>query len=776
MKLTKKAIGLSQTVLSLAVLAAFAPAQAQELDATGMTMSVGVGVATGDEKDRARFGMFNGLRTEKGNAILGFGYLDGDANSGRWFSVEGRNLGLDNAELGFSYRRLGDLKLSGEYSELTRHDPRTINTALVGLGTTTPTVVGLAAPGTGAERNLSLKRKGISFSGEKWFDGRLQMEVSFKNEEKEGARLFGIGYSCTANSAQLAANPSCASTNAAGTITGNAIFMLPEPVNSTHRQVEVKLNWAGDRLNLTGGYYASIYTNANGNITPTLPATGFVNVLGQSSVGGVGVTLDPVLRANMQLPIALWPDNQAQQIYLSGNYKVTAGTRINFKYAYTHAKQNEGFLNMGLPGGPRTSLGGEVNSTKAQIGFSAHPLKPLHLHGDLKYEDRNDKTPIALYNTERVGTAPAYRDGVFTNGQYSPKKLHGKLEASYKLPQSLLLVGGVEYEHEDLGKLTETVNVAGLSGIRQKLEETGYRLELKKTMSETFNGSISYKSSERKGDSPWLKLLSLSCQGQGGLSNAGTGAIEADVNLLSVTTCATFNNGIAGLSTARPIFPFLFTDRKRDKLKAMGTWTPNERLALTFFVEDGKDGYTAPVSDHGLRDTGFRMYSADLSYAVSDDWKVNAYASRGDYKTSAGHSTGYDATLKDTADSFGVGFSGRLAGRWMVGGDLTYLDDRLVYKQDPDPNASANNKAYLNAVGGLPDVTYQLLRLKLFGEYRVDKQSSVRLDLVHQRTKFNEWTWSYNGTPFFYNDNTTLSAKENQSVTYFGASYVYRYR
>ena len=152
MKTSIQRPGLSRTLVALAVVLAFSPARAQEeggiargpVNGPGYTstapvssISVGVGVSSGDEKDRARWGMFNGLRVDDVNGLLGFGYYNRDAASGRWMSLEGRNLGLDNRELGYSYRRLGDLKFNVDYSEITRHDPRTINTGLGGAGTTT---------------------------------------------------------------------------------------------------------------------------------------------------------------------------------------------------------------------------------------------------------------------------------------------------------------------------------------------------------------------------------------------------------------------------------------------------------------------------------------------------------------------------------------------------------------------------------------------------------------------------------------------------------------
>jgi MtrB/PioB family decaheme-associated outer membrane protein len=780
MKTSNRLLGIGQILVASAVCAVYGPAQAQEIDqltAPGTSsVSVGVGLSSGEDKDRARSGMFNGLRKHDTNGLLGFSYADRDASTGRWLSVEGRNVGLDNREFGISYRLLGDMKLWGDYSEIVRHDPRTFNSGLIGAGTTTPTVV-VTGIGAGSElTNMQLKRKSLSLNAEKLFGGALQLEVNFKNEDKDGARFFGRGFACTS-----AAAPACTGGPTA-TATGWALLMLPEPVDSTIRQLDVKLNWSRDKLNLTGGYYGSFYTNANGNISPTVPAS-------LRNGPGTLLPLGTGLQAILNLPVALWPDNKAHQFYLSGNYKFTPSTRVNFKYSYTHATQNEDFGSMGLANAPagRTNLGGEMNWTKAQVGFAAHPLSPLHLHGDLKYESKRNKTPVDTYNIEGTGT--------FSNTVQSPKKLDGKLEANYTLPAGYNLVGGVHFENEDFGAFTPTANVAGISGIRQKLKETGYRLELRKSISETLTGSASFHSAKREGDSPWLKPVSLSCQGVAtsaaiaGMN--GTGVIPADTGLASVTTCATFNNGLAPASvTSKPIFPFLFEDRKQDKLRLVANWTPMERLGLTFLVEDGKDKYTHPSTDHGLRDSGNRMYSVDASYALSDAWKLSAYWSRGDRTVSAGHSTGYDANLRDIADSLGIGVIGKPTARLNVGADLTFLDDTLKYNQRQDttclvliPGCSAanvasvaTNIAFLNTAGGLPDVKYRLLRLKFFGAYAIDKVSYVRLDLIHESTRFNEWTYNFNGTPFSYNDGTTLTAKERQSVNFVGASYIYKFQ
>jgi MtrB/PioB family decaheme-associated outer membrane protein len=433
------------------------------------------------------------------------------------------------------------------------------------------------------------------------------------------------------------------------------------------------------------------------------------------------------------------------------------GTTATFKVAYTHATQHEDFLGMGLSGAPsgRSNLGGEINTTLVQLGLTTRPMKNLSVVGNVRYEDKDNKTPIDLYNIEGANR--------FTNDAPSPKKFAAKLEASYQLPMGYRGTLGGDYEKIDHGDFSATTSVAGLSGLRQKTEETGYRVELRRNMSETLTGWVSFGQSRREGDSPWLKPLALPL----------TGVIEANPDGACVPPAAPALNPCIYNRTG--IFPFIFEDRKRDKGKAMVQWTPMDNLSLQFFVDAWRDTYHGPTQ-HGLRDASMRVYSLDADYALSDRWKLTAYVSRGDSTVHSGHSTGYDAELKDTADSFGIALKGRISERLQVGADLTFLDDRLKYYQTLDELASAVNIAFFAAAGGLPDVTYRLIRTKLYGEYAIDSNSSVRLDLVHHRTKFNEWTYQYNGVPFAFSDNTTLSALENQNVTFVGVRYIYRWR
>lgn len=748
--------GFSRKIVALAIAPVFSLAHAaDEADRAQLTnpdtaaVSVGAGGVSGDSKTRSLFGQYNGLRKDDFYLLLDLDFIKRDDASGTWTIFEGRDLGLDTREVRFLQQRQGDWKYYGEYSGLVRYYPRTINTSLQGVGTTTPTVTLLPVIGTGSNLDLKTERKSVGLGGEKWITPNLMFEATFKNEDKDGERIFGKGFTCPSVTAPA---PIC--TALAAGANQWALLFLPEPINSTTRQFEAKLNYIGEKLALTAGYYGSFYTNDNGSLNPTVVGN-LNNPLGHPMGADGSVPLTPGLRNILQLPMALPSDNQAHQFYLSGNYAFTPTTRATFKYAYTHATQHDDFAGNGLTGAPAgvNNYGGVVDTTLAQLGLTARPIPKLSLSANVRYEDRNDKSPLALYNLEGVNR--------FTNGTYSLKKTAAKLEGTYQLPANFRGTLGVDYEALDRGQFSSPEcidlgdgdcrgdSIAGISGLRAKTDETSYRAELRRAMSETFSGAISYVHSRRDGSS-WLKPNALPATGVTPLSDDA-------------------------IFTRTAIFPMIFMDRTRDKVKLTADWSPMDRLSLQFMLEDGKDKYSAPTTK-GLRDTGLRLYGVDVSYAMSDTWKLSAYYTYSEQTLHVSHSTGYIADLQDRNSTAGIGLVGKPTARIDVGADLLYINDRNIYAQTADQLASATNVAFLAQSGGLPDVTFRDLRLKLFGKYALQKNADIRVDLVHDRSRLNEWTWGFNGVPFAYSDNTTVSLNPNQNVTFVSVRYIYRWQ
>jgi MtrB/PioB family decaheme-associated outer membrane protein len=796
MKTTKQHLGFTKTAIALAVLAAFNPAFAEDAEISQFikpesSVSVGVGGVSGDSKDRAIFGQYNGMRKNSVYGLIDFDYLNRDEDTGTWLTLRGQNLGLGTRELSFSREKQGDWKLSAEYSELERNYIRTINTGMIGAGTTTPTIVRLATPGTGKDVDLKTERKAASLGIEKWLLPSLQFEANFKNEEKTGARLWGRGYAC-------AAYVCSGNTNTAAS---SAILLVPEPIDSVTKQIEAKLNFHTDQLLVTAGYYGTFYNNYNGNLRPTVPNV-FNNGLGQPVAGFVAVPSTVIagggtsLQNVMQSPMALPPDNQAHQIYLTGNYSFSPTTKANFKYSYTHATQDDNFASMGFTGPTGVSnLNGRVDTQLVQAGFTARPIEKLSLLGSLRYEQKDDKTPTAPYNVEATANSPAppsFRNaGTFwENSNTSTTKFAAKLEGSYRLPADFRGTIGVDYNSlkREVPLDIATDKVAGLTELREKNWETGYRLELRRSMSETLNGGVSYLNSKRTG-SDWTSLSTLDPA-----NPALTAAQRQLVNLYCGGRACYGQqmpaSSIIGLNATSP-FVYSMTDIDREKWKLFGDWNPVDRLAVQFSIESGSDKNVAPFNPvaggKGWRDSSSRLYSLDASFALNDNWKLTAYASRGDQTLHIDHSTGYKSDLNNIDDTIGFGVIGKPSGRLEVGADMLFLRDVNKYGLAaststggtlPGPltivPASQNN---LNqAIIGLPDVTYRQITLKLFAKYALEKNADLRVDLIHQRVKLSEWQWGNNSTPFVYADNTTVNLNPDQKVTFVGVTYIYKFQ
>jgi MtrB/PioB family decaheme-associated outer membrane protein len=735
MKTSTQYLGCRQKVLVIAILSAFAPAYAEDdiaqYIAPESTVSVGVGMVSGDSKDRALFGQYNGMRKSDVYGLVDFDYIKRDDATGTWTILQGANLGLDTRELRFMRQKQGDWKYSAEYSELTRNYPRTINTGLTGAGTTTPVVTRLPAQGSGSDLDLKTDRKSASLGMEKWITSNLQFEANFKNEDKDGARIFGRGLNCSSTAAIV-----CSANS-------GAILLLPEPINTTTRQIDAKLNYSGDKFFLSGAYYGSFFNNENGSLRPTINGN-LYNPNGTTI--NTALTPGSTLKTYMQQPIALPPDNQAHQLSLSGNYAFTPTTRATFKYAYTHATQNESFADQGLTTAPAgvTSLNGRIDTTLIQAGLTARPMDKLSVLANVRYEDKDDKTPLALYSPT-VGR---------TQSDSSMKKIAGKAEASYRLTDAYRATLGLDYETVNHGIPASTYIPGGLTLLREETRETGYRAELRRSLSETLNGSISYIRSDRDG-SAWLNAIQ------------GTPVVT--------------DTAAAALGGNRPVTPTMFMDRTRDKVKLSADWSPTEQLSLQFIVEDSKDKYDAPSNGvrKGLQETGGKLYGIDAAFVFSDAWKMNAYWTQSEQTQNINHSV-YLAQLTSRSNAVGLSVSGKPSSRLEVGADLSYVNDKNGYQQAVETTtntaATITTANGLLAQGGLPDVTYRATTLKLFGKYALEKNAALRFDLIHMRAKLNEWTWGYNGTPFFYSDYSTVSMQQNQNVTFVGVTYVYKFQ
>jgi MtrB/PioB family decaheme-associated outer membrane protein len=690
-----------RTLIALAACAVCMSVSAQPV--TEGTVRIGLGAFDGSGPNRALFNQYTGAHASDDVAVsLGVDYSLRDEDAGKWVDFNGSNLFGETREINVVAKIPGVSKVVANYGELLRVDPNVLNTTLVGVGTANPRLVSPPAlPGAGVDHELQTKRTSMGLGLTQIISPSLQLQVSFKSEQKEGNKAFSLAYTCPV---------------AQGSICNT---MVPEPINSTHTQFEARATYSLDKLHVNAGYYGSFYDNSNTALNVAgLPASPF-----------------------NQVPVALSPKNQAHQFDVSGNYDFSNTTHGNFKLAWATASQNANFADAGLtgpaiPGGTVSSSGARVDTILAKVGFTSRPLAKLTLSGDVRYENKDDQTPLFNYNLISPST------GTSTNHLLPNTKVLGKLQAGWQFDSNFRGTVGADFESIDRATYTSSSILTGINAWRQDTRETTLHADLRRQLTSNVSGTVGLSTSRREG-SNWLQPV-----------GGSTGVVD----MATPATSALF------MSTQ--------ADRQRDKVKISADWQPNEKLNLQFVLENGTDSYTAPTNN-GLRDTSMNLVDVDWTYALNDKWGVNGSLSQGKQSLKQAYYAGTVMSFDNTNWGVSVGLSGKPTATVQVGANLSYLDDKSAYAQSADATAPASVATRLATAGGLPDVNFRQTALKLYASYALQNKSLVRLDLVHQRTSSNDWAWGYNGLPVTYSDGATVSQQPDQNVSFVGVTYIY---
>lgn len=670
------------------------------------SVSIGLGSVSGDSQ---RYGMYNGQHDSGVFGIGEFSFVSRDDTSGTWLRAQGRNLGLPQAELRGEYERQGHWLYFAEYDQSTRYSPYTYYSNLQGAGSNSlsyPSTSGAQPRSTTKLVDLNIERQNIRLGSNYLFSPELEIKVNFQNTEKKGQRPFGRG-------------------------SGGAQEFLIEPIDWVTRQLDVVLNYTGERLQLSAGYYGSLFQNANN----------------QLNIAGGDTALRTAASPNIPFTvISLAPDNVAHQVHLTGAYQFTDKTNGTFKVARTLASQHDSFVSVPSPTGAppagglnmsgRTDLGGRLDTTLVNLGLSSRPTTNLWLLANVRYENRNDNTAVARYIN--VTSATSSTDGY--NEPRSLSTLNGKFEASYQLPAGYRLTGGVDYEEKE-----RSTNGVRVVGYRTHTEEISERIELKKSLAEDLNGSIAYIHSDRTG----------SAFGTLQTWNAVTGTFNAS---------PLYSNAIQ---------PIYIADRIRNKLRLFSDWTPLEPLNLQLAVESAEDNYGAARNslDIGVRRGNAQLVSLDATWTISERWRLNGWISRSvtrmDQADGNSAATFWTASLINRTDTVGLGLRGKLSSLIDIGADAILGRDKSEYKQ---AGAATNSQ--------IPDIRYDQSTLKFFGRYALNKDSNLRLDVVFDHRKTNDWTWTGAGSSgaYVYTDGSWVYQDPNQRIHVIGLTYNFAFR
>ncbi len=687
----------AKTVLAVSLTTAFGSAwsaenaSVDELIKPTSQVSIGVG---GWTKDRPNLGTSDGMRKAETYLLLDADIRKRDESSGTWLNLSVGNLGTKNREIRGEYLQQGNQGVVLEYNEFRKDAPFTINSNNIGIGSNTQALganIPNTAIGTGTNYQFGTDRKNLGLSFYKNLMPDLDFNAKFSTETKKGNQI---------------------------TTNGSAMFVA-DLIDRTTNKAEVTLNFNREALQVAAGYYGSWFKNNN--------SLGYVTAPGGNQ---------------MTQPL----DNQSHQLFVDGSYRFSPTTKGTFKVSYSRGTQDETLPtgNLALPASTYAlipNLLGKVDTTLLQFGLTAKPIPKLSLVANIRYQDIDDKTP-------QYGTVPQ-ADGtgtlVINSTPISYRTTNGKLEGTYLLPEGYSATAGIDYNRQDRTVYTSINGVAYNAYVpfRSKVDETTLRLQLRKSLSETINGSIAYLQSDRSGSQ---------------------------------------FEGSTQLGTAQ-VSPVHTADRERQKLRFAMDWTPVERLALQLNVESADDRYGNGERWQGLQRGKADLYSFDANYQLSDTWQVSGWYSRNtndahfDNRRLTAGNISRQRDQNDTGDALGLNLTGLVNSKTKVGAEITLARDKTTFVQSQSDGAALIDNA-LAVVA--PDIVSKSLNLKFFATRSLDKNSDLRLDLAYQKWLSNDWQWTYqNGLPWQYGtatDGTTVITTPKQDSTFISIRYIYKFQ
>ena len=608
--------------------------------------------------DAYKYGRYTGLE-EEGEYIIGDLKSQGFAEDGGFWKVRGTNLGLDSRFLRFDFGDLGRHEFFLEYDQLPNNKSNTANTPFLGVGSSNLTLpadidfINISSLNSALRPfDIETERRRIGFGGGLIAKKHWKFNVAYRHETKEG--VDKIGGSIVNQEQQLVGNTTAA--------------LLPEPIDYETDIVDASLTYARDKAQVDLRYHISLYDNNNQALTWEDP-------------------FSPGDFASQSLA----PDNEFQQLMLTGSYLFPYNSRVTGMVSYGRMTQDEAFLPNAIDPAvssalPRDSLDAEVWLTSAKLKLASRPTRKLRLSAGYRYDERDsDDTPVDTY-IYPVADSPTVTGGPVENRPLSYERNRADIMANYRFTHYLSLRGG--YKYEEMSR--DYVDVE-----REDTEENTLFTKLKLRPHSAVNLALYAEGSERDG-SEYL-------------------------------TPANENPALRKYHLA---------DRDRTKLGAAVDIMPTEALSFTVTADYIKDEYDD--SEIGLTESESPTYSLDVNYAPHKKVTTYAYYTREDIQSKqAGSETvlttpDWEADFEDTVDSYGVGVKlTKLGGKWDVGLDV--FQTKATGEIDMQDLTAPGTETQF------PDLETELTGVKLWTLYRHRKNMAFKLGYRYEKYKADNW-------------------------------------
>ena len=164
--------------------------------------------------------------------------------------------------------------------------------------------------------------------------------------------------------------------------------IIPYVIDTNTDQINLVLNYKGAKTFAQSSYYGSFFRN-------NVPFMSWQNwATGPAGTGTVNT-------------MSTAPANHFNQVNATGGYTFSPTTKVVANGSYARNTQNAAFLTSPTtPVVPVTSLNGLVVTTAFNAKFTAKPAKKLALVAAYKFDDRDNRTPVHIYQYADAEEAP----------------------------------------------------------------------------------------------------------------------------------------------------------------------------------------------------------------------------------------------------------------------------------------------------------------------------------------------------------------------------------
>lgn len=363
----------------------------------------------------AKFGNYTGL-DEDGGYVLANAEGKAAHESGYVLEYSLEDLGLDSRSMIIEGGRQGSYDFFLDYDAIPKRVFDTTRTPYRGNGgspLTLPdswvyanTTTGMTAlPSTLRNVDVQSDRETYGLGGRFFTGDNWKFSLAYHREDREGT----------------------------GITSGSFVIptaQLMKPIDYQTDRVDAAVRYSAQRWHLELAYFASKFDNQTNSLRWENP---YVSVPGETDFG----------------QMSLEPDNDYQQVSLSGSARVWDSTVLSLNLATGSGKQDQAFLpytiNPALAVGalPFSNLDGQVDTTHADFSVtSGFPgLDKLKLKAWVRYDERDNGGKRGEFTTPVLGDS--FVVPAIENPRYSFERTRLHASAEYEVLEGLeLAVGG----------------------------------------------------------------------------------------------------------------------------------------------------------------------------------------------------------------------------------------------------------------------------------------------------------------------------------------------